>query len=115
MTELLIIDDLQFVIQRSTRRESVSVIIERDGSLRMIAPEQASRSKLEQVARSRQFWVYRKLAEKRMLTHPHTTKSFIDGEGFPYLGRSYRLMLVDTSVSQSGELIPPVCLRQGRF
>jgi predicted metal-dependent hydrolase len=115
MPELLIIDDLQFVIQRSARRESVSVIVERDGSLRMIAPEQTSLSRLEQVARSRQFWVYRKLAEKCMLTHPYTTKSFIDGEGFPYLGRSYRLMLVDTSVSQSGELIPPVCLRQGRF
>ena len=38
-------------------------------------------------------WVYRKLVEKDALTGPPVVKHFAEGEGFAYLGRSYRLTL----------------------
>ena len=45
--------------------------------------------------REKRFWIYTQLAEKERLHKAVPTKSFVDGEGFPYLGRSYRLRLVD--------------------
>ena len=76
-------------------------------------------------------WVYRKLAEKDALTGPPIVKQFVEGEGFAYLGRSYRLTLTaDTtgarldrvrSVQQAGlgparNADPPaVRLERGRF
>ena len=52
--------------------------------------------------------VYTKLAEKDALRHPVQAKEFVTGEGFRYLGRSYRLLLVD-------EQDVPLKLEAGRF
>ena len=38
-------------------------------------------------------WVYCKLVEKDALSGPPVVKQFVSGEGFAYLGRSYRLTL----------------------
>ena len=56
---------------------------------------------------SKRDWVYRKLAEKEVLHHEPVTKELVDGEGFLYLGRSYRLRLSDEGTR--------VQLRQGRL
>lgn len=56
---------------------------------------------------SKQSWIYRRLAEKDALIGPPIVKSFVPGEGFAYLGRSYRLALDD-----AGE---DVRLDHGRF
>jgi predicted metal-dependent hydrolase len=63
---------------------------------------------MEQFVREKRLWIYTKLAEKDALVPPAAKKKFVSGEGFPYLGRSYRLLLVD-------EQDMPVKLEQGRF
>jgi predicted metal-dependent hydrolase len=45
--------------------------------------------------REKRYWIYTKLAEKALLQRPIPRKAYVDGEGFLYLGRSYRLKLVD--------------------
>lgn len=42
--------------------------------------------------------MYRKLDEKDALAAPPIRKQFIDGEGFAYLGRNYRLELDDAAM-----------------
>ena len=56
---------------------------------------------------SKRQWVYRKLAEKDALSGPPVVKQFVVGEGFAYLGRSYRLTLTADT--------PGVRLDRGRF
>ena len=60
-----------------------------------------------QFVTSKRGWVYRKLAEKDALTGPSIVKQFVEGEGFAYLGRSYRLSLTAEA--------PAVRLERGRF
>ncbi len=48
------------------------------------------------------------MAEKEARQRALGTKEFVSGEGFPYLGRSYRLLLVD-------EQDAPLKLEAGRF
>ena len=64
-------------------------------------------------------WIYKQFARKDAQGHEAPRKVFVDGEGFAYLGRTYRLRLVaesDVAVKlQGGRFVMPVVLaRDGR-
>lgn len=105
----LVVDDLQFEVRRSPRRKSVQVTVDRGGELVLSAPEGCSVGTMEDFVREKRFWIYTKLAEKeRLRSDPPPAKECVTGEGFPYLGRHYRLLVVDTQDV-------PVKLKRGRF
>lgn len=104
----LTIDDLQFEVRRSRRRKSVQITVDRGGELLITAPEVCSTRFMEKFVREKRFWIYTKLAEKETLAPAAPRKKYVNGEGFPYLGRSYRLQLVDHQDV-------PVKLDHGRF
>src|SRR5690625_1501617 len=89
------IDDLNFELRLSPRRRSLEIIVDRDGELILAAPEGVAESVLRQFVDDKRYWIYQKIAEKAELQLPIPRKQFVDGEGFLYLGRSYRLKLVD--------------------
>lgn len=106
----LTIDDLHFTLVRSARRKTVGITVERDGSLVLAAPEDCPIERVEEIAREKRFWVYQKLARKEMLFRPAPRKEYVSGETFYYLGRGYRLKLIDSS-----EQGMPLRLLHGRF
>lgn len=110
MIEFLDIDGLEFEVRRSARRKTVGITVERRGELVLSVPVASKLADVERIARDNLFWVYTKLAEKNLLMQPPKPKQYVSGEGFFYLGRSYRLRLVDRSESLSA-----VRLYQGRF
>ncbi len=112
MSEALIVDDLRFELRRSTRRKTIGITVERDGSLFITAPVDCPREEIEETARQKQFWVYSKLARKYLLMPSGPAKEYVSGEGFPYLGRSYRLLLVAPTLDGA---VPALRLHQGRF
>lgn len=95
MSATLAVDDLRFDVVLSPRRRTIVVSVERNGSLVVRAPTKATPERLKAFIRQKRAWVYRKVAEKEALRGPVATKEYVTGEGFPYLGRSYRLLLVD--------------------
>ncbi|MBN2885538.1 MAG: M48 family metallopeptidase [Chromatiaceae bacterium] len=104
----MVVDDLRLSVQRSTRRRTLQITVERDGELVLSAPNEADECALRAFVLEKRFWIYTKLAEKDRLQRPAPRKEFVDGEGFLYLGRSHRLKLVD---AQSA----PLKLAAGRF
>lgn len=86
----------------------MEITVERGGDLVLSAPPDVEEAALRAFVIERRFWIYTKLAEKDQLQKAVPTKSFVDGEGFLYLGRSYRLRLVD-------EQSAPLRLLNGRF
>jgi predicted metal-dependent hydrolase len=102
------IDDLHFELRGSDQRRSLQVTVDRDGDLILFAPRGCDEATLEGFVREKRFWIYRKLAEKQLLRQPISDRQYVSGEGFPYLGRNHRLLLVD-------ELSVPVKLEKGRF
>lgn len=114
MSSSLQVDDLLFEVRRSPRRRSLEIIVDRDGELLIAAPDDAPMHVLEDFVREKQYWVYTKLAKKEELRHTVPTKEYVTGEGFWYLGRSYRLLLVD---GPDGRLdgAEPLKLIAGRF
>src|SRR5690348_13050188 len=104
----LTLGDLQFEVRRSDRRRTLGLTVERDGSLVLSAPPGVADVRLERCAKEKKFWVYTKLAAKEALPPPLPVRTYVTGEGFPYLGRSHRLQLV-------GQQEVPVKLEGGRF
>lgn len=92
---LLRVDDLQLTLRRSARRRTMQITVERDGALVLTAPPDADEARLRAFVQQKRFWIYSRLAEKDRLPAPLPRKEFVGGEGFAYLGRSYRLKLVE--------------------
>lgn len=111
----LTVGDLTFELRRSARRHSIEVTVDRGGELILKAPEGCALSVMEDFVKEKRFWIYKKLAEKEALRPAPNHRRYISGEGFPYLGRSYRLLLVDGSDTVEGEQAVPVKLERGRF
>lgn len=99
--------DIEYTLVRS-RRKTASIYIERDGKVSVLVPEELTPSQIEDVLESKRKWIYRNLAEWQDLNARKVERDYVNGEGFLYLGRSYRLKLVS-------DLEKPLMLRDGYF
>lgn len=92
---VLNVGDLDVNVSVSPRRRSVRLTVERDASISAIVPPQVSRDELVKMVEAKRSWLYGKLAERRELGEFRSDRQYVSGEGFSYLGRSYRLRIVD--------------------
>lgn len=90
----LVLGDLRFEVRRSGRRRTLGLTVERDGSLVLTAPPGVADARLARFAEQKRGWIYEKLAAREALGPALPARRFVSGEGLPYLGRSYRLLLV---------------------
>jgi hypothetical protein len=80
-----------------SKRKTLTITVERDCSIVVKAPQGITPEKIRQVVESRKLWLFEKTrhAQKyRPLPHP-PGKELVPGESMPYLGRQYRIELVD--------------------
>jgi predicted metal-dependent hydrolase len=115
----LVVSDLRFELRRSVRRRALEITVDRGGELILSAPKGVPAAVLRDFAQRKRMWVYRQLARKDALAHETRRKVFVDGEGFAYLGRNYRLRLVpesDAAVKLVGGrfVMPKTLARDGR-
>jgi len=103
-------EDLELEIRESARRRTLELIVDRDGSLVLATPPDVPVEVLERFVREKSEWIYLRLAEKESKAQPKVPREYVTGEGFPYLGRSYRLRIVDNEAHT-----PPLRLYRGRF
>jgi hypothetical protein len=78
-----------------TKRKSIALIVQRDGRLVVRAPIDATDEQILTVVQRKNGWIHSK-QEVVLSTYPQMVeKEFVNGEGFWYLGTSYRLRIVD--------------------
>lgn len=99
--------DIDYILVRS-QRKTASIYIERDGSVSVLVPEKLTNEQVEELLESKRKWIYTNLAEWRDLNARKVQRDYVNGEGFLYLGRSYRLKLVP-------DLTEPLTLKDGYF
>ncbi|MFO1326073.1 MAG: SprT family zinc-dependent metalloprotease [Rubrivivax sp.] len=115
----LTVNDLRFEVRRSDRRRVLEITVDRGGELVLSAPPEVTDASLRDFVQRKRMWVYKQLARRDALAGQAPRKVFVEGEGFAYLGRSYRLRLVpeaDSAVKlQGGRFVMPRALaRDGR-
>ena len=89
------IRDIKYQLLPGTNRKTTDIIIERNGSIAVRPPKNLSPDQIDSVVESKRLWIYRNLAEWRDLNAMAVVREWVNGESFLYLGRSYRLSLVD--------------------
>lgn len=88
------VEDIEFTYKTSNRR-TASLFVERDGSVHLIVPDHLPVSRIEDIIKSKRTWIYKSLAEWEDLNASRIDREFTSGEGFLYLGRTYRLKVAD--------------------
>jgi predicted metal-dependent hydrolase len=117
---MLVVDDLRFQLRRSERRRAMEITVDRGGELILSAPTEVPDARLRDFVHRKRMWVYKQLARRDALAPEVPRKQFIEGEGFAYLGRNYRLRLVpqaDAAIKLiSGRFVMPEALApEGRL
>lgn len=91
--------DIEYSLVRS-RRKTASIYIERDGLVSVLVPERLTTKQIEELLESKRKWIYSNLAEWQDLNACKVHRDYVNGEGFLYLGRTYRLKLVPDQVDR---------------
>jgi len=78
-----------------TRRKTFALIVQRDGSLVVRAPLRASDKQIGDLVQEKEKWIIAKQEAARRMYANTRPKEFVNGEGFLYLGKSYKLAIVD--------------------
>ncbi len=104
--------DLIYTIKRSIKRRKLTITVERDRSVVVHAPEGTSDEKIHQIVESKRQWIYDKIGHPQKFQElPHAPgKELVNGESAFYLGRQYRIELVQNGLEEihfaQGFLIP---------
>jgi predicted metal-dependent hydrolase len=85
--------EVEFTLIRSDRK-TADIVIERSGDVIVRAPAEVSNDAIRDIVAERQFWIHRSLAEWAELNASRLHRPFAQGQGFAYLGRTYRLKFV---------------------
>jgi len=99
--------EIDYKIVRS-RRATADIVVERDGRITVRAPATLPDERVEDIVEAKRYWIYKTMAEWRNLNATRVLREYRNGEGFLYLGRSYRLLLVAGQEE-------PLMLKGGRF
>lgn len=100
--------DIEYQLLPGTDRKTTDIVIERNGTVVVRPPKSLSPEHVDAVVESKRIWIYRNLAEWRDLNATAVVREWVNGETFLYLGRSYRLSLVQDQTH-------PLKLMNGRF
>ena len=95
MTETLQLGGLEFEVRRSDRRKSLGLTVDRGWELVAHVPTETSAAELSRWINKKLLWVHRKLALKEEAAPKMRAPEYVSGEAFSYLGRRYRLKILD--------------------
>lgn len=96
-----------FCVKRSSRRKTVGIAVDMDGSVIVTAPKSLAGETLKEVVRKKARWILGKQDHFRRINALFPTKEFTSGEEVLLLGKRYRL-----KVTANGQL--PNLSQQGR-
>jgi hypothetical protein len=116
MTVKIVVHGIECFIKR-TERSSLGITVERDGTVTINAPLSADLKAIERFVSNKTIWIRQKLAYKSEMNREKVHRDFVSGQGFLYLGKSYRMRLVNNgtvAVEQKG-VLTPLRLHNGYF
>ena len=89
------LEGIEIKIEKTDRRKTFSIFIERDGSVRVLAPASASDETIEKAVIAKQYQIFTKLTKWQELNQGKVNRQFVNGQSFLYFGRNYRLSIVE--------------------
>ena len=103
----MIISGIDITIQKS-KRKTVSIFVERDGTVSARVPDKLSDDEIVEIIQSKEYQIYKNLAEWTQLNEKRIDREYVSGQSFLYLGRNYRLKIVNKPLDK-------LIFKSGRF
>ncbi|MFD3803343.1 M48 family metallopeptidase [Streptomyces sp. NPDC058611] len=100
---LLTVDGLALRVRVSGRRKRFALTVEPDAGLTLHAPQGRPVADAEDFVRAHRSWVVTKVAVRERTRPLNPAKRLADGEVFRYLGRTYRLAVVEDERESESE------------
>ena len=91
------VGELDIEIKRSKRKKTITVNIERDGSVNAVAPYDCSEETIFKELSAREYLIYKRVANRKAVTKAHINREFVSGQSFLFMGQSYNLMISETA------------------
>lgn len=88
------INGLEIDIIRSGRRKTISINIERNGSVNVRVPNELPDDQIQAILAGKEYEIHKRITSWKELNKAHITRKFTDGQSFLYLGKSYNLKIV---------------------
>ena len=95
----MVVSGVDIAVKKS-KRKTVSIFVERDGSVSALVPSNLSDDEIENILKTKEYQIHRNLAQWLQLNERHVTREYVNGQSFLYLGRNYRLKLVDDKLGE---------------
>ena len=94
--------EIQFSVQRSSVRTTVDIAADPQEGIIVTAPLNVSKDKISQAVLKKAPWILRKVSRLEQVIQKPPPREYVSGESYLYLGKSYRLKVVeDASVYAS--------------
>lgn len=87
-----------YTTRYSDKRKTLGLIVERDKSVVVLAPKGTSDNAIDQFVTKRRGWLYEKLNHSPKFREKQEETPFASGKAILYLGRNYKLDVVDTAI-----------------
>ncbi len=84
-------------VVRTKRKKTASIEI-KDGLIRVLVPNSLTDKRVNSLLQERASWINKKIRLQAEMP-PYRSKEYVNGETFTYLGRNYRLKLVNTDTT----------------
>ena len=95
----MVVSGVDITVKKS-KRKTVSIFVERDGSVSALVPSNLSDDEIATILKAKEYQIHRNLAQWLQLNERHITREYVNGQSFLYLGRNYRLKLVDDKLGE---------------
>jgi len=100
--------DFEYEVIRRPRRRTASISVKCNNAVVVVVPSNLPRKNIEMIVHSKARWIRRKLHFNSEVREKHRPKEYVSGEAFAYLGRNYRLKVIEGEAR-------PAALQQGRI
>lgn len=91
----MILEGINIKVEKTNRRKTMSIYIERDGSVRVLAPSSISDTKIENAVKAKQYQIFSKLAKWQELNQGKIKRRYVNGQSYLLFGRNYQLSIVE--------------------
>lgn len=85
---------ISYRIRRSSRKKTVAVTVAPPGEVILTAPRGIAIERLDRIVHAKAPWIAAKVRKVKQALPPASTREFVSGESYLYLGRHYRLEVV---------------------
>jgi len=76
-----------------SNRKTMSIYVERNGKVLVRAPKILTIDKINKIIELKNYWIHKSISELKELNKSKIRRQVVNGEGFLFLGKSYRLKI----------------------